>query len=211
MAHLEDHKGHRFLIEAAKIVREQAPHVRIIIVGEGSLRMELDQQARNLHVDDIVYFLGFRDDVPRVLASLDLFVLSSHMEGLGSSLMDAMASRLPVVATQTGGIPEVVVHRETGLLVPPRDPQSLAQAILKLYLDKGQAARLAQRGFEVVQEKFSAEAMARKNIAVYERLAARKGITLGRLSRYPQNQGSLGVRNARRNPEKGSGNTRTSI
>jgi len=89
--------------------------------------MQLDRQAHELRVEDVVYFLGFREDVPRILASLDLFVLSSRMEGLGSSIMDAMASRLPVVATQAGGIPEVVIHRETGLLVPPQNPQAMAK------------------------------------------------------------------------------------
>ena len=180
VAQLEDHKGHRYLLEAAQILKGQVPNVKFVIVGAGSLRLDLDRQAHNLHVDDIVYFLGFREDVPRILASLDLFVLSSHMEGLGSSLLDAMASRLPVVATTAGGIPEVVIDRETGLLVPPRDPAALAQAILKVCLDKGLAARLAQRGYEVVHEKFSAESMARRVIAVYERLAAKKGVRLGR-------------------------------
>jgi L-malate glycosyltransferase len=185
VAQLEDHKGHRDLIDAAKILKDHAPKIKIVIVGEGSLRMTLDQQAHELKVDDIVYFLGFREDVPRILASLDLFVLSSRMEGLGSSLMDAMASRLPVVATQAGGIPEVVIHRETGLLVPPRDPLALAQAILKVYLDKALANRLAQRGFEVVHEKFSAEAMARKIILIYERLASQKGVQIGGQSPNP--------------------------
>jgi glycosyltransferase involved in cell wall biosynthesis len=179
VAALEDHKGHRYLIEAARLIKERAPKAKIIVVGKGSLQLELDRQARALQVDDLVYFLGFREDVPRILASIDLFVLSSRMEGLGSSLMDAMASRLPVVATQAGGIPEVVIHRETGLLVPPRDPQALAQAILKLYLDKALASRLAQRGFEVVHQKFSAEAMALRIILIYERLASEKGVKLG--------------------------------
>ncbi len=84
MAQLEDHKGHKDLIDAAKVLKDHAPKVKIIIVGEGSLRMELDRQARDLSVDDVVYFLGFREDVPRILASLDLFVLSSRMEGLGA-------------------------------------------------------------------------------------------------------------------------------
>ena len=185
VAQLEDHKGHKDLIDAAKVLKDHAPKVKIIIVGEGSLRMELDRQARDLRVDDVIYFLGFREDVPRILASLDLFVLSSRMEGLGSSLMDAMASRLPIVATQAGGIPEVVIHRETGLLVPPRDPQTMAQAILKLYLDKALANRLAQRGFEVVHQKFSAEAMAQRIIHIYERLASQKGVRLGGQSPHP--------------------------
>jgi glycosyltransferase involved in cell wall biosynthesis len=178
VAALEDHKGHTFLIQASKILKDKAPEIKIIVVGSGSLRMKLDRQAHELGVNDIVFFLGFREDVPRILASLDVFVLSSYLEGMGSSLLDAMASRLPIVATRTGGIPEVVIHEETGLLVPPRDPDALAQAILTLYRDRELTARLAERGFEVVHEKYSAEAMAWKVIDLYKQIAHRKGIRL---------------------------------
>jgi len=179
VAQLEDHKGHRDLIEAAQILKSRSPEIKIVVVGEGSLRLALDKQAHDLSVEDMVYFLGFREDVPRILASLDLFVLSSRMEGLGTSLMDAMAGRLPVVATRAGGIPEVVVDGETGILVPPQDPQALARAILSLYDDREEAARLARRGCEIVHEKFSAESMASQIIDIYERLASAKGIRLG--------------------------------
>jgi glycosyltransferase involved in cell wall biosynthesis len=178
VAALEDHKGHTYLIKATKIVKDQAPKIKLIVVGAGSLRMALDRQVRDLGVEDIVFFLGFRKDVPRILASLDLFVLSSHLEGLGTSLLDAMASRLPVVATETGGIPEVVINGRTGLLVPPKDPEALAQAILKLYRDRPLAARMASRGFDLVHDKFSAEGMAWKIIGLYERIARNKGVRL---------------------------------
>jgi glycosyltransferase involved in cell wall biosynthesis len=178
VAALEDHKGHTYLIQASKILKEQAPKIKFIVVGTGSLRIELDRQVRDLGVEDIVFFLGFREDVPRILASLDLFVLSSHLEGLGTSLLDAMASRLPVVATKTGGIPEVVINLQTGLLVPPRDPEALAQSILTLYRDRALAARLASRGFELVNQKFSAEGMAWKIIDLYEKIARKKGVRL---------------------------------
>ena len=178
VAHLADHKGHKYLIRASKILREHTDKIKVIIVGEGPLRLELNKQARELKVEDVVYFLGFREDIPKILSSLDLFVLSSYLEGLGSSLLDAMACRLPVVATRTGGIPEVVIHRKTGLLVSPRSPSSLAKAILKLYKDRALASRLGQRGYEFVRQKFSAEAMAEKIISLYERLAAKKGLNL---------------------------------
>ncbi len=147
--------------------------------------MELDRQVKESHVEDIVYFLGFRKDVPQILSSLDLFVLSSYLEGLGSSILDAMACRLPVVATKVGGIPEVVVHRETGILVPPRNPQAIARAILKLYNDRILAARLGQKGYEVVHRKFSSEAMAEKIVNLYEKLGLKKWI---RLHERAQNQ-----------------------
>lgn len=170
VAHLADHKGHKYLIEAVRLLKEKLPEVRLIVVGEGPLKLELTRQVRDFHLEDVVFFLGFREDIPRILASLDLFVLSSHMEGLGSSLLEAMASRLPVVATRVGGIPDVVIHQETGLLVPPKNPAALAKAILEMYRHRDKAREMGQRGYEVVHQKFSAEAMAAKVIEVYRKL-----------------------------------------
>jgi glycosyltransferase involved in cell wall biosynthesis len=178
VAHLADHKGHRYLIEATKILKEHSSKIKVIIVGGGPLYMELTRQAEKSDVRDIVFFLGFREDVPQIVGSLDLFVLSSYLEGMGSSILDAMACRLPVVATKVGGIPEVVIHRETGLLVPPRNSSALAKAILKLYDDRELTSRLGQRGHEVVHQKFSAEAMAEKIVLLYEDLGLRKWIKL---------------------------------
>lgn len=178
VAYLEDSKGHRYLIEAARLLKERTPKIKIIIVGKGSLELALDKQARDLGVGDLVFFLGFRDDVPRILASLDVFVLSSEQEGLGSSILDAMASRLPVVATQVGGIPEIVLHDETGFLVSPRSPRALAEAIFALFKDPELARRFGERGYQVVHDKFSSLSMARGIIAIYKRIAYRKGIKL---------------------------------
>lgn len=178
IAHLADHKGHKYLIRAAKILKEKAPRIKVIIVGRGPLEMELKQESRKSHVDDMVYFLGYREDIPQILCSLDVFVLSSYLEGMGSTILDAMACSLPVVATRTGGIPEVVEDKETGLLVPPKDSGALAEAILSLYKDKKYAEKLGRKGSEVVREKFSAESMAGKVINLYEKLAAEKGVNL---------------------------------
>ena len=178
VAHLADHKGHKYLIEAAAILKKKAPQIRLIIVGKGPLRMELDQQVKEVGVEDIVFFLGFREDVPQIMASLDLFVLSSYLEGMGTSILDAMASRLPVVATQVGGIPEVVNHGKSGLLVPPRDPDSLAKAILQFYKDRKLAYSFGENGYKVVHEKYSSRAMAKKIIKEYEKTARRKNIHL---------------------------------
>ena len=178
VAHLTDHKGHEYLIKATKILKEHSPKIKVIIVGKGPLRMDLNRQARESRVEDIVFFLGFREDVPQILSSLDVFVLSSYLEGMGSSILDAMACRLPVVATKVGGIPEVVLHGETGILVPPRNPQAIARAILKLYNNRNLASRLGQRGYQVVHKKFSSEAMAERIVRLYERLGLRRWIKI---------------------------------
>lgn len=180
VAHLADHKGHKYLIKATDILKEKAPQVKVIVVGEGPLKMKLNRQVRETHLEDMVFFLGFREDIPQILGSLDLFVLSSYLEGMGSTLLDAMASRLPVVATRVGGIPEVVTHEQTGLLVPPRNPQALASAILRIYQDRHLASRLGNKGYEVVHQKFSAQAMARQVIDLYKRKALQKGVFLSR-------------------------------
>ena len=176
IAHLADHKGHKYLIQAMKILKEYSPKIKLVIVGEGPLFLNLTKQAKESGITDIVFFLGFREDIPQILASLDLFVLSSYLEGMGSSILDAMACRLPVVATKVGGIPEVVIHGETGLLVSPRSPTALAKAIFRFYEDRGLASRMGKRGYEVVHQKFSAEAMAERIVGVYEKIGLRKWI-----------------------------------
>jgi L-malate glycosyltransferase len=176
---LEDELGHRTLLEAAAIVGQSAPKVKIIVVGEGSLRLESSDRAIRPPMDNVFYFLGRRNDAPRVLASLNMFAVFSHLDGLGGFLIEAMASGLPVVAADVGAVQDIITPRETGLLVPARSAQALADAILKICLDKVLAGRLAARGREAVLEKYSAEAMARRIIGIYERRAHRKGVKLG--------------------------------
>ena len=176
---LEDERGHQTLLDAAAIVGERAPKVKIVVLGEGSLRLEFDEPGSAPSPDNVRYLLGQRMDFPEVLRSLDMFAVFSHLEGLSGPLLQAMARGLPVAAAEVGSIREIVVHRETGLLVTPRKPKALADAFLKIHLDRVLAARLAERGRDAVLDKFSVESMARKIIGVYERKTHRKGIKLG--------------------------------
>jgi len=178
VAQLTDEKGHKYLIQASQHLRERSSKIKIVIVGEGPLRMELGRMVKEIRGEDMVFFMGFREDIPQILKSLDVFVLSSEREGLGSILMDAMACRLPIVATRVGGIPELIEHRRTGLLVPPQKPKALANAILAIYEDREMARQLGRQGYGVVHQKFSAEAMALKAVDLYEELARKKGIRL---------------------------------
>ena len=170
IAALVPHKGQKYLIDAAAIVVREMPEVRFLVLGEGELRPSLEQQIKHLHLGQHVVLAGFRADVLAVLKGLDLFVMSSVTEGLGTSLLDAMAAARPIVATRTGGIPEVVVHAETGLLTPPRDARALAAAILELLRDEAKRRQMAEAGFARVSQHFSVDLMVEKTLAVYAAL-----------------------------------------
>ena len=119
---LVGHKGHRYLIEAAAQVVREVPDARFVILGEGDLRGPLEKLIADLHLEKHVILGGFRPDVLSLLKGFDFFVMPSVTEGLGTSLLDAMACAKPIVASRVGGIPEVVVDGKTGILVPPKDP-----------------------------------------------------------------------------------------
>ncbi len=168
---LVPHKGHRHLIDAAALVVREVPDARFLILGEGELRPALEKQIADLALTKHVLLAGFRTDVLSILKGFDLFVMPSVTEGLGTSLLDAMACARPIVASRVGGIPEVVRHGETGLLVPPKDPRDLAASIIRLLLDPQLAARFATAGLERVRAKFSVERMVNQTLAVYAQLA----------------------------------------
>ena len=146
VAALTQEKGHKYLIDAAALVVRDVPDARFVILGEGELRPALERQIKELHLDKHVVLPGFRADILSFIKSFDLFVMSSLFEGLGTSLLDAMALSKATVASDTGGIPEVVSHGETGLLVPPRDARELASAIAKLLKDPERRERMGAPG-----------------------------------------------------------------
>jgi len=167
VAAMADHKGQRYLLEAVPRVLEAEPDVRFFIVGDGELRGQLEAQVRDLGIGDAVTFTGFRNDVPQWLDLFDVFVMSSHLEGLCTSALDALAMRKPTVACAAGGLPEIIRHEETGLLVPVKQPGPLADAIVRLIRDKELGARLAARGRERVEQEFSADCMVEGTLRVY--------------------------------------------
>ena len=173
VAALVPHKGQKHLIEAAALVVRQVPDARFVIAGEGELREALEQQIRHLGLEKHVLLAGFRPDVLSVHKAFDIFVMSSVTEGLGTSILDAMACGKPVVATAAGGIPEIVRDGRTGLLVPPRDHDAMAAAIVKLLRDEPLRRRMGAAGLSLANARFSAERMVRETLEVYQRVALR--------------------------------------
>lgn len=172
VAALVPHKGQRHLIDAAALVVRRVPDARFVIAGEGELRESLEHQIRHLGLEKHVILTGFRPDVLSVLKGFDIFVMSSITEGLGTSLLDAMACSKPIVATTAGGMPEVVVDGRTGLLVPPRDDAAMADAIIRLLENEPLRRQMGEAGFSLVNAKFSAERMVLETLQAYERVRA---------------------------------------
>jgi len=171
VAALVPHKGQRHLIEAAHLVVQEVPDARFVILGEGELREHLERQTRDYHLEKHVLLPGFRTDVLGCIKGFDLFVMSSVTEGLGTSLLDAMACSKATVATRAGGIPEVVDEGVTGLLVEPRDHHAMARAIVRLLKDAEERRRMGEAGLSRLRERFTLERMIAGTAAVYSRLA----------------------------------------
>ena len=166
VAHLSSEKGHSTLIKAVSLLLPSHPRLVLSIVGEGPLRAELEKLAKTLGASRNVLFLGFREDADSVMKSFDIFCLPSLSEGLSSAILAAMSNRLPVVATSVGGIPELVIDGETGLLVPPRDPERLARALQELLDSPELRKRMGESGRGRVEAHFTLE----RKIRNFERL-----------------------------------------
>jgi L-malate glycosyltransferase len=170
VAALVPHKGQRYLVDAAHLVVQNVPDARFIILGDGELREHLEKQVHEHHLEKHVLLPGFRTDVLGCIKGFDLFVMSSVTEGLGTSLLDAMACGRPIVATRAGGIPEIVEDGVNGALVPPRDAASLAAAIVRALKDEGWRRRMGEAGLARVRERFTVDRMVEQTAAVYRRL-----------------------------------------
>ena len=160
-------KGHRTLVEAAALVRDRLPRVKFFCAGEGPEREFLEKRVAALGLSDRVFLLGHRLDVPAILARARAACLCSSAEGLSNALMEAMAARLPIVATAVGGNPELVRPGENGLLVPYGDPSSLADKLVELLPDADRAAAMGGRGRERVEADLTLSRMAEGYGAVY--------------------------------------------
>jgi len=170
VAHLAEHKGQTYLVRAIPRVLAKLPDTRFFIVGQGELMEKLKETASGLGLKRELIFTGFRDDVADFYQIADLYVMSSVQEGLGTAVLDALALAKPVVATRTGGLPEIVHDGKTGRLVAPADPGALADGIIDMLSHAERARSMALAGRERVLGHFSVDAMVAKNIDVYQHI-----------------------------------------
>ncbi|HWE23533.1 MAG TPA: glycosyltransferase [Myxococcales bacterium] len=167
-------KGHRTLLEAAALLAHRLPRVKFLCAGEGPERGYLEKRIGELRLSDRVFLLGHRLDVPAVLARMRAACLCSSAEGLSNAVMEAMAARLPIVATAVGGNPELVRPGENGLLVPPGDAAALADKLRDLLSDSARAAEMGRKGRELVEKQLSLSRMADAYGAAYQRVLEKR-------------------------------------
>lgn len=171
---LEEGKGQEFILQAAAKIVKDRPCVKFIFVGDGLLRNKLMTQAKSLGIQDNVIFTGLRQDIPRFLAILDIFIFASLYEGMGRVVLEAEAAGKPVVATRVGGIPDIVKEDETAILVPSGDANSLFEAIERLIKDKLLRQKMGEAARRFIDYRFSSQKMVKEIIELYEELIKEK-------------------------------------
>jgi len=173
-ARLDKQKNHKNFLEAAKIISKRFPNVKFLIVGDGSLRKDLENYSKKLGISNKITFTGVRKDIPDILKKIDISVLSSNYEGLPNIILESMASSKPVVATTVGGIPEAVIDGKTGILVPPKNPEALANAIIKLLKNPKLREKMGKAGRKRVEKYFTIKKMVKEYEKVYDELIKKK-------------------------------------
>ncbi|WP_456455635.1 glycosyltransferase family 4 protein [Thermovibrio sp.] len=168
LAALTEQKDIPNLIRASKLVKGRLKTAEFVVFGEGKLKDKLLKLIEEEGVKDFFKLYGFVKDVANYTKALDIFVLPSKNEGLGSSILIAMALKVPVIATDVGGVREAVIDGKTGILVPPSNPKALGEAILKLATEKELKESLTEEAYKLVLEKFSVESMVNSYIEVYK-------------------------------------------
>jgi len=172
-------KNHALFIEAAARIATVEPASRFIVVGDGPLRPALEEQARRLGIGERVLFTGWRSDLPRIYADLDVLVVSSNNEGTPLSAIEAMAASCPVVATRVGGIPDVITDKVTGHLVLPGEVEGIAGAVLDLLADPQSAARIGRNAMSAARRRFEVTRLIKDMDGLYRELLDEKAIGSG--------------------------------
>lgn len=165
-------KNLHLFLDAAAIAHQHNPDIRFALIGDGELRSDLEAYARKLEIDDVVIFTGWRRDLAQIYTDINAVVISSDNEGTPASLIEAMAVGCPVISTSVGGVPDIVRDRQTGRLVPPRDPKALAQAILNIFDDPATTHQMAEEARKFALKTYTSERLVFQMHGLYKDLLA---------------------------------------
>jgi glycosyltransferase involved in cell wall biosynthesis len=175
---LSEEKRHIDLLNAFEEVLKTFPDASLLIVGDGYLRKNLEKKVTEMHLANNITFTGFQENVFTYLKKMDVFVLPSRTEGTPLSILEAMSVGIPVIATNVGGIPEIVIDNETGLLVSPESPLDLANSIKKLLSNPRMMNKMGQKAKALVLQRFNPINFIREHEAVYKSLLIKKNIVI---------------------------------
>ncbi len=164
------HKDYFTFVDTAEIALSINPNLHFFIIGDGPLRNEIEAYVSNKNLADSITLTGFRNDIPQLFPDIDVFLMTSKTEGLGSTLLDAACNFIPIVSTDAGGIPEFIIHQETGLLTAVGDSKALAQGIIYVLQDDALQKKLTNEAYLKLLEGFTKEKMALKTIEIYGKL-----------------------------------------
>lgn len=167
LAHIERRKGIETLLDAMPMVASIIPGARALVVGGGSHRPQVEHKAREMSLIGTVIFTGFRNDIADLLAAADVVASPSYLEGCCNAVMEGMAAGKPVVGTNVGGTPEIIRHGVNGLLIPPRDAESLASALINILTHPETAEQFGKAGRQIIREHFSVDRLADETLDVY--------------------------------------------
>ncbi len=167
---LDRHHGVDHLILATKYLKDALSDFHICIVGDGDLRREYEFLRRKLGLENVISFLGARTDIPEILHSMDIFIMPSRDETFGIAAVEAMAAGLPVIAYNVGGLPEIIEHGVTGLLVQTRDPKLLADSIIILAKDTDLRKKMGKAGIRNVEQHFNIDRTLEQYMNMYQKI-----------------------------------------
>jgi glycosyltransferase involved in cell wall biosynthesis len=169
LGNLRPEKNLETFLLAARSIVDAIPSIEFLVIGDGPAANQLKQLANDLRLSQSVHFLGERPDVPDLLAALDILVMSSYTESFPNAILEAMAMGKPVVATNVGGIPEVVEEGQTGFLIPARDPKAIAERVLSLCRDSARRLQMGRAARARVESNFTVQAVTAKLETIYFR------------------------------------------
>lgn len=176
-------KGVSYALEAIRDIHGEYPNAHLVIAGDGDLMHELKHVAAEYEISDNVHFLGWRTDVPQLMAGFDMFLMPSLWEGFGLVALEAMSKRRPVIASAVTALPEVVEDEQTGLLIPAEDSSALAEAIRTLLADRSLRVHMGMVGEDRVEQYFTVARMADETVTVYRKFVPAKPSTTGGVKR----------------------------